>query len=68
MFVNQIIGENERTNTYRILINKNNVHHHHHHHIACRVLGRIACSGLVTIQEMFSGLVLGFVSHIIDIS
>jgi hypothetical protein len=55
MFVNQsIIGENERTNTNGIFINKDNMHYHHHHHnTACKVLGLMACSGLITIQELF---------------
>jgi hypothetical protein len=57
MFVNQsIIGENERTNTSGIFLNKDNMHyhhHHHHHHTACKVLGLMACSGLVTIQKVF---------------
>jgi hypothetical protein len=52
MFVNQsIIGENERTNTNGIFINKDTMHHHHH--TACKVLGLMACSGLVAIQEVF---------------
>ena len=39
-----------------------------HHHLACRVLGLMACSGPINIQEVFWGLVFGIVSNIIDIS
>ena len=44
------------------------IHHHHHHHIACRVLCLVTCSGPIKSQEFSRGVVLGFVSHTVDIS
>jgi hypothetical protein len=43
-------------------------HHHHHHHTACRVLVLVAYTGPTESLEVSRGVVLGFVSYMVDIS
>jgi hypothetical protein len=43
-------------------------YHHHHHHIACRVLGLVTSLGPIKSREIVGGIILGFVSHMVDIS
>ena len=43
-------------------------HRHYHHHIACSVLGLVACSVPTDSREVLGEIVVGFVSHMADIS
>jgi hypothetical protein len=42
--------------------------YHNHHHTACRVFGLVTSFGLIKSQEFVGGIVLGFVSHVVNIS
>jgi len=43
-------------------------YHHNHHHIACRVLGLVTSFDPIKSREVIGEVVLGFVSHMVDIS
>jgi len=43
-------------------------YHHNHHHTACRILGLVTPFGPVKSREFVGGVILGFVSHVVNIS
>jgi hypothetical protein len=42
--------------------------HHHYHHLSFRFLALVIRSGSINSREVFLGVVLGFVSHVVDVS
>jgi hypothetical protein len=42
--------------------------HHNHHHIGCRVLGLVTSFGPIKSYEVIGRVILGFISHMVDIS